>query len=230
MATKVSPVRRSTDAFGRRGVPGEILDLSRWKLTLPTPFGGAKPDEIKQPQLATYFDPHFRADETGGVVFTAPVNGVTTRGSKYARCELREMNADGSKASWHSGVGVHTMTVTGAASRLPVNKAQQIIGQIHDNSRLIFALEIDGGKAIWKTTVGSFNLIDSYSLGASYEYKIMAADGCITVYWGGRLVGKTAHVGGGLYFKAGTYCQANTSTDLPPAVSQNVIRSLVVTH
>ena len=213
-----------------RAVPAEILDLRRWKLTLPTPFGGAKPDEIKQPRLATYFDPYFRADETGGVVFTAPVNGVTTRGSNYARCELREMNADGSKASWHSGIGVHTMTVTGAASRLPVNKAQQIIGQIHDGSRLIFAVEIDGGRAIWKTTVGSFNLIDSYSLGTSYEYKIVVADGSISVYWNGRLVGSTAYVGGGLYFKAGTYCQANGSTDSPPAVSQNVIRTLVVTH
>jgi hypothetical protein len=58
----------------------------------------------------------------------------------------------------------------------------------------------------------------------------MVADGSIRLYWNGRLAGTTAYVGGGLYFKVGTYCQANGSTDSPPAVSQNEIRSLVVTH
>src|SRR5438132_7711918 len=92
--------------------PAQVLDLANFKITLPTGSSG-HPTEVKQPALATFADPlWFRAIGDIGVSFAAPVNGVTTSGSSNPRSELREMNADGSNASWSSTDGkTHTMIV-----------------------------------------------------------------------------------------------------------------------
>ena len=73
--------------------PAKILDLSRWKLTLPVDTDcPGRPDEIKQPQLASFVDAQcfFVNEDRKGVVFRAHCGGSTTKGSKYPRCELRE--------------------------------------------------------------------------------------------------------------------------------------------
>jgi hypothetical protein len=210
-------------------IPADVLDLSRWKVTLPT-GAPSKPTEIKQPLLATFSNPHFCLDGSRtGVVFTAPVGGVTTSGSKYPRCELREMNADGSNASWDSTRGVHTLTVIGAVTALPPKKPQVIIGQVHDASKLV-VVEVDGSRVVWKTTPGPFNPIASYALGDHYCFQIVAVGGVASIYWNGGLVGEHPHIGQGNYFKAGAYGQSNLDFDLAPAASQAVIYELVVTH
>jgi Alginate lyase len=211
-------------------LPGDVLDLSRWKVTLPT-GRSLKPTEVKWPALAGYADSHFRVDGShAGVVFTAPVDGFTTRGSKYPRCELREMNSDGSNASWMTTSGVHSITVVGAATEVPTNKSQQIIVQIHDADRMVVAVEIDGPRVVWKTTPGPFNSIGPYLLGDRYCCKIVVFNGVAAIHWNGELAGQHACPGAGCYFKAGTYCQSNLDYDSPPAASQAVIYELRVTH
>jgi len=73
-----------TDPPAEASVPADLLDLTSWKLTLPedTPHAGS-PDEIRQPELATFArEPFFMLNEArDGVVFRAPVEGATTSGS-----------------------------------------------------------------------------------------------------------------------------------------------------
>jgi hypothetical protein len=93
---------------GTPQVPGQLLDLTDWKLTLPTGQEG-KPEEIVQPALSSFTDEFFRLNEArDGVVFTATAGGVTTSGSSYPRSELREMNGQ-ELASWSNTTGTHTL-------------------------------------------------------------------------------------------------------------------------
>jgi hypothetical protein len=215
-------------------LPCQILNCSTWYLTLPTPLdGGTNPDTVHNPALTSFSNAYFHANaDNTGVVFTAPVNGSTTANSQYARSELRETNADGSLASWSSTVGDNTLTVTGAATQLPVQKPQMIIGQIHGPSSLVVAIEVDGSHIIWKTDGGPFNVIDpAYTLGTRYTFQLVASGGQIRIYYDGKLAATTPYTGAGLYFKAGAYGQSNSAQgDYPPAASQAVIYGLSVAH
>ena len=101
--------------------PGNLLDLSSWKLQLPVGDPGAV-TEVKQPELRTYvFPPFFQVDGAGrAVIFRAHAGGVTTANSNYPRTELREMTPGGAdKAAWSTTAGTHTMTITEAINYLP---------------------------------------------------------------------------------------------------------------
>lgn len=76
--------------------PGQLYDLSRWHITLPT--GSGEAEQIDQPELATYTDEHFYTGPAREMVFVAPVDGETTSGSDATRAELRE-HEDGSYAN-----------------------------------------------------------------------------------------------------------------------------------
>lgn len=83
--------------------PGQIYDLSRWHLTLPTEDPGPATDaaQIDQPALATYTDPNFYTDDLRRMVFVAPVIGATTSGESGAtRSEGREHESDYSNSAW----------------------------------------------------------------------------------------------------------------------------------
>ena len=60
-------------------VPGDLIDLTDWYLTLPTGKQG-DPDTVENPELATFTNEFFTLDDTGeAVVFSARGDGVTTR-------------------------------------------------------------------------------------------------------------------------------------------------------
>ena len=73
--------------------PGDVIDLSFWKLTLPMDDNNdGKVDEIKVRDLQAYSHPDFfYVDEHGFVVFAAPNKAATTANSTNARSELRQM-------------------------------------------------------------------------------------------------------------------------------------------
>ena len=98
--------------------PADVLDLSSWLLTMPIDSDRAgSPDEIKQPELAAFQSSQFfyvngsADDSKRTVVFRAPCGGSTTKGSRYPRCELREMTDSGrTRASWSTADQIaHTM-------------------------------------------------------------------------------------------------------------------------
>lgn len=116
--------------------PGQVLDLSRWYLTLPTPDpdDGTRPHCVHQPALRTFRHPLF--DTRGGAVeYVATVDGVpTSPNTGSSRCELREMNGPrrGDKAWWPFGSVTHTLTCTLTCDPTGASPRREcIVGQIH---------------------------------------------------------------------------------------------------
>jgi hypothetical protein len=123
------------------GFPSDVIDLTRWYLTLPikNPTGKdtAGPWHIYQPTLDHFSCEYFQVssvDSVPVVEYTAPVNGATTSGSGATRCELREMATATTKASWALDDGrrhVLTTTLTCDATSITRGRQEVIVGQIH---------------------------------------------------------------------------------------------------
>ena len=205
--------------------PAQVLDLKTWKLNLP-----ADNQQVTQPALAGFYDNAFRVTEA--VQFTVTCGGQPERGSKFPRSELREMNADGSNASWSTTSGVHQMDLSQRITHLPVVQPKLVCGQIHSVTDYLILVMLDGQRLYvkYKNTVAGI-LDDAYQLGTYFDMTIRAANGYVDVsYNGAHLVHQPMRVTE-CYFKAGCYLQSNTSTgDLPTAYGQVEITGLVVSH
>jgi hypothetical protein len=219
--------------------PANILSLTGWKLTLPTGSPGPAPGlpgiprEIKQPDLSTYADDNFQRVGTG-VRFRASVSGVNQVGSKYPRCELREMTPDGKGlASWSPTVGRHTLTITHQVNRLPTAKPEVVAGQIHDAAGYVILIWVRGNGNGTATVLargidGTETVLDpAYTLGALLTVQIEATNGLIicgafTMPWNGS----------GCYFKSGAYVQSSVIIpgEDPASFAEVLIRSLAITH
>ncbi|WP_033320117.1 polysaccharide lyase family 7 protein [Streptomyces yerevanensis] len=217
--------------------PAEVLDLTNWKLTLPT-GEDEDPTEITQPELATFSAaPWFRVDDTcDGVLFRAAVNGVTTGGSSYPRSELREMTAGGEdEAEWSTTEGKHTLVVTEAFMARPKEKPQVVGAQVHGGDDDVTVFRLDGKKLyITDGDDSRHHLVtDDYELGTEFEAKFVAQDGEIDVYYNGELETTIEHDGDTNYFKAGAYTQANCDNSDPCAkgnYGEVRISAIKVTH
>jgi poly(beta-D-mannuronate) lyase len=217
---------------GPPAVPGDVLNLANWKLTLPVGIEN-KPQEVLPPQLLSFTDDFFRLDDThDGVVFTANAGGVTTKGSGYPRCELRELNGE-QLASWSNRTGTHTMTLREAITQLPHVKPHVVAAQIHDAEDDVVMVRLEGTRLFveYADGDGEFPLDDNYKLGTPFDLRITAAGGRVQVDYNGVRAGDIPLEGDGWYFKAGTYTQSNlTRGDAPDAAGQVVIYALNVQH
>jgi hypothetical protein len=216
--------------------PAQVLNLSNWKLTIPA--GSAEsPTEIKQPALATYaIDPWFKVG-AGGVLFRAPVNAVTTSGSDYPRSELREMTNNGqSNAAWSSTSGTHTMIIDQAILALPLQKRHVVAGQIHDASKDIIVIRLEGSSLFVDVDGNTAKILDSnYTLGKRFTVKFVANGGKTKIYYNGSsTVAYTLTKSyTKAYFKAGCYTQSNCTKETVCSASnygEVVIYGLTVTH
>ncbi|MGW6194882.1 polysaccharide lyase family 7 protein [Kribbella sp. NPDC055110] len=196
-------------------VPGQVLDLTNWKLTLPT-GDDEDPTEIKQPALATYSNGPYFVVDGDGVQFRAPVNGVTTGGSSYPRSELREMNGT-ENASWSSTDGTHTLVVKEAFTALPAEKPHVVGAQIHDDEDDVSVFRLEGTKLyVTDGDDAHHKLVTSdYQLGTPFEAKFAVSDGEVKAYYNGVLQTTIAKSFDGAYFKAGAYTQANCDKSSP---------------
>lgn len=214
--------------------PASSIDLTNWKLTLPVGSIN-KPTEILQPQLNTYQNAPYFISKPVGMVFRAPVNGVTTSGSGYPRSELREMKG-ASLASWSSSVGVHMMVIEGAITHLPLNKKEVVFGQIHDanDDVIVFRLE---DKKLW-VNVGGKNvhlLTDKYELGTKIRLVFKVQGDKTYCYYNGEVtIDYTLDKKySGAYFKAGCYTQSNCTKETvcsPDNYGETLLFKLEVTH
>lgn len=193
--------------------PSSILNLTNWKITLPTGSSGS-PTEILQPKLATYSDSHFGVSGSH-VLFTAPCNGVTTSGSSYPRSELREMKNSGKdKASWSNKSQTRTLDLDMAFAHLPSNKPHVVGGQIHGADDDITVLRLEGSKLyVTKGDDPHWQLITaSYVLGTRFTFQFKARPGGIDFnYNAGAWTHTLSGNYYGCYFKAGCYTQSNES-------------------
>ncbi|MDP2314138.1 MAG: polysaccharide lyase family 7 protein [Pseudomonadota bacterium] len=221
---------------GTAAYPGDLLDLTNWKLTLPT--GEAEtPEEISQPELATFVsDPYFTLNAgRSGVLFNAPAGGVTTSNSGYPRSELREMTDGGAtRADWSTTSGVHTMTITEAITHLPEVKPHVVAGQIHDAEDDVVMIRLEGSTLFVEGGGENLGVLDAdYVLGTEFTVRFVAADGMIEVYHDDMTAPavSVARDTTGCYFKAGAYTQSNPERgEAPDAYGEVEIRDLVVTH
>ena len=218
-------------------LPSEHLDLSCWMLTMPidTPYEGT-PDEIEHPEFARFSDSrYFFVNESGdGVVFRAPCGGVSTKGSKFPRCELREMTKAGAKrAAWSTDdKQSHTLNVKLAITKTPPVKNHVLCAQIHNAHDDVMMIRLEGTKLfIERNDVGDIMLDRKYVAGTRVELKIESASGHVKVWYNGeqKMDWKTSEAG--CYFKAGCYTQSNLSKgDAPESYGEVVIYELKVDH
>ena len=194
--------------------PSQVIDLSKWKLTLPIGSEGS-PKEITQPSLKTFMSkPYFQpTSDCNAVVFRAPVDGATTSGSKNPRSELREMGENGGSAAWSSSSGTHTLVVDEAFTKLPEGKPQLVGAQIHDDKDDISVFRLEGTNLY--VTDGNnphYKLVtSSYQLGTRYQAGFVVSDNTVKAYFNGKLVATLSKSFSSAYFKAGAYTQANCS-------------------
>ncbi len=217
-------------------LPSGVLNLANSKLTLPIDTSHAgTPDEIKQPELATFQDGNYFYVNSArdGVVFTANCGGYTTSGSGYPRSELREMTSNGSiNASWSTTSGTHTMEIRQAITHLPVVKPQVVAGQIHDAGDDVIVFRLEGSQLfIDQNGVNGPVLTTNYRLGDIFTAKFVARNGGVECYYNGRFIYTYPVSDSGCYFKAGCYTQSNTTKgDAPTAYGQVVIYNVSITH
>lgn len=228
---RATPSVRPEQPAPRR--PADVLDLRRWKLTLPA---GKRnhPLEIRQPLLGGFeHRAHFRLRPDRGVMFRAPVGGVTTENSKYPRAELREMTPDGrGKAAWSSTSGRHVMTITQAVTAAPRAKPHVVAGQIHDAEDDIVMIRLEGTRLFVESDGDDVGLLDpDYRLGTRFTVSIVATSSGIRVTYNQTRVVDVRKAGHGWYFKAGCYVQSNPERgDRPAAFGEVVVYALAVRH
>ena len=235
-ALSAAPAISASERTPACGHPADILNLADWKLTLPTGSTG-HPTEIKQPMLATHSAvPWFTPDaECDGVQFRAPVNGVTTSGSRYPRSELREMSGGSGEASWSTDSGTSTMVINEAITHLPEGKAQVVAGQIHGQADDVTVFRLEGSKLyVTKGNDAHYRLAAAdYRPGTRFTARFVAESGQIKAYYNEKLVASFGVKSDGNYFKAGAYTQANC-TNSTPCQADNygevVIYGLNVSH
>jgi Alginate lyase len=205
--------------------PSQVIDLSNWKINLPT--GNM---QISQPQLSGFYNPAFEVVEA--VQFTALCGGQPQPGSNYPRSELREMNPDGSNASWSPVTGTHVMELTERITHLPVVKPQLVCAQIHNDTDYLILVELSGQTLYVRYQDSVAGVLDNnYKLGTFFDLKVQASLGYVDVFYNGvRMVHYPLNAPG-CYFKAGCYVQSNVSTgDLATAFGQVEISHLAVSH
>jgi hypothetical protein len=120
----------STDSLPTDAPPGSNFDLSIWELQEPSNT------TITSAQLqAGYTDSYFYTGSDGAMTFWDPETGIPTTNSKYPRCELREMQPDGTtQANWAvTGTGTNILSATLEVVEVPT---KVVVGQIHIGSAL----------------------------------------------------------------------------------------------
>ena len=195
---------------GRAEFPADLLDLSNWKLTLPTGQQG-KPEEVLAPRLPSFANEFFRVnDSRDAVVFTAKVGGITTQNSRYPRSELREMRG-GEKAAWSNPGGTHTLEVREAILAAPSAKPEVVAAQIHDGDDDVLQIRLEGQRLTVQSDDGETETVldPAYQLGTPYDLRIVAADGRIEVFHNGVRKAELNKSGTGWYFKVGAYVQSS---------------------
>jgi hypothetical protein len=214
--------------------PSGNFNLSNWKITLPVAQNGSLSGTAVEVQnLSGYRNSkYFYTGSDGAMVFYAPVDGATTKGSSYARSELREMNG-GEKAAWNLSKGGFmsaTLEVDAAPNRDGIG-GRLVVGQIHGQDDELVRLYWENGTVYFvndqagpSNSEAKFTLKDSggatpdVSLNEKFSYTINAKGSNleVEVYADGKVYESSSKINSvwqsdTFYFKAGAYLGANES-------------------
>lgn len=216
-------------------MPNEVLDLSRWTLTLPLDAdGNERADEVSTEKLLGGFQDEssfFVDHEARAVAFRARCGGPTTKGSSYPRSELRELNLKGRDASWKTDdEAVHRLEMTARIMCVPKVKPHVVCAQIHDAKSDLLMIRLEGRKLmVERSGLPDLVLDDQYDLRTPFQVKIEAGQGRVRVFHDGRQALDWEVKQGGCYFKAGCYTQSNVKRgDAPDDFAEVQIMKLVL--
>lgn len=247
---------------GGGGTPAEILNIGTGStqnhFNVGIGYSTGHVDKTMDQIIGGFAEaPYFTPNATGTAVqFSIFANGKTTSGTTiHPRSELRELKADGTKAAWNAGSGLHVMSGISKATFLAPDSESSstarpwfCFGQIHDALGDVVRLQCEGnfasGFKLWArthtpngdaATEVKTQIATSYTVGNDIVWKIEANNGTVRIYIDNvvkaTVTGVTAT---GCYFKAGDYQQFSTvSSDggyKPTSTSRVELRSLVVTH
>ncbi|MEI7533248.1 MAG: polysaccharide lyase family 7 protein [Verrucomicrobiae bacterium] len=204
----------TTWALDFNKTPGQNFDLSFFKLQ--TPYSSLV--NVFQPQLAAYTSNVFYTAGDGAMVLWVPTGGTPIVTNGYPRTELRQMAIGG---DWVvSNNVVHLETATCKVLTNPPSK-RIIIGQIHGNGSGSEALKLlwnNGSvEAAFKDNYNGnqiYSTFGTWNLGDTLSYSIQESNHLITVTVNGVTVTNLLNSswdGDTYYFKAGNYCQDNST-------------------
>ncbi|MCF6240746.1 MAG: polysaccharide lyase family 7 protein [Bacteroidales bacterium] len=141
--------------------PSDIIgSLARWKLTLTGDGKGfdsseapdfehrnTNPLEVIGGNLLHYeYRPYFYAD-INEIVFKAPCSGATTKGSKYPRCELRQLVGGGN--NYWSVNDYQFLQVVLRVIHTPKEKPNVCITKIHGPEQEPLRIHYDANKGLY---------------------------------------------------------------------------------
>jgi hypothetical protein len=174
------------------------------------------------------------------VQFSVQVDAPTTDGSSYPRTELRELDTDGvTEYGFDPTVGEHWIRGRSRIWNLPATKPTLVVGQVHGSSStgdmLTVVTQRNSGATVTQLQIkimgtnGGFSYRPSlnYTLGNPIDWKIYFNAGYWAFYYQDFSVAAYDSVqylaDTGLtmtytntadcYFKAGCYCNSNTTTE-----------------
>lgn len=213
-----------------------------WKLQYAE-RGKSSITEVAPKDLASFSKaPWFVTSDDGtGATMTAPVDGPTTSGSHYTRCEGREMTLDGKPAAWDSRTGAHRLMLWLRLDSLMIGGKVSLI-QLHDEAddqiQILAERGTSGYRLYWsvgkgKGKGGDLATIDSeFRAGVWIPAMLEVVPGRTNFYYGPdwsvpRVSTKTMRQSAKSYAKWGPYCQVKTPKGANITAS---FRGVVITH
>lgn len=167
---------RQKSFSGKNGKVARI-DLTHWKITIPTPRADGKAMEISPPEIFNYatnpvLETFMYNDSSDGSIVFYARPGSTTANTKYSRSELREQMVSGSNAkNWTFKEGrrmkvkmaidgvskddtgkEHRIIIAQIPGRL-TNEQKKAIGQKDNNAPPILKIYYNKGKIRVKTKI-----------------------------------------------------------------------------
>jgi len=152
--------------------PNENFDLLDWTLTLPTDINkDKKADTIYEKPLSEGFSlkPFFYTAEDGGMVFACPnVGAQTSKNTKYARTELREMLRRGNTRVKTQGVNKNNWVFSSAhgASR---RKAGAVEGSLEATLKVDRVSTTGNEKMVGRVIIGQIHATDDEPIRLYYR-------------------------------------------------------------
>ncbi len=221
-------------------VPGQLINLSGWSLTLPVAApGGVNALTVGPAALPAYsLPPYFTVNAAHtAVLLRANTTGAVVAGGTLARSELREVSASGSAAAWTSASS-STLTTRQAVMHLPSASPVSVPAEVHAGSTDLLQIVADGrgrptGTATLCVRFGGVQqascLDNNYILGKAYDLSIKVSAGTITVSYNNVVKLTLAYTGTGMSFRVGAYLQTNKGTDAN-AYGETAVYRLGVSH
>lgn len=222
-------------------LPSSLLKLDSWYITLPCGKDD-DPDTVRQPLLNKYFHPQYFFIDRDHVVFRVHAGGATTKGSGFARSELREMDRGGvTPAAWGTAdKATHSLTLEAAVSELPSKRPCVCIAQVHDDKSDLVMVRVNANQVQLVIDGKQLTVLDaSYRLGSRVSVRLTVNQQNLQLSYSNRANGVSKSVSARLpvrkrccYFKAGAYIQTSPKkySEKPTATAVVRVYALTVDH